>query len=95
MRFVPGSAIIPPGYGTELSVLYDASNGNRSADEVSVADGPWYPQVWPSVDAKEMMDLNDLINKKIPIAQERKLARQKEMQPFLKAAAAKQQKGMR
>jgi len=95
LRFVPGSAIIPPGYGTELSVLYDASNGNRSADEVSVADGPWYPQVWPSVDAKEMMDLNDLINKKIPIAQERKLARQKEMQPFLKAAAAKQQKGMR
>lgn len=95
VRFVPGSAIIPPGYGTELSVLYDERNGNRTADKVSELDSPWYPQVFPSASTKELQDLNDLIVNKIPIAQERKIARQKEMQPFLKEAAAKQRKKKR
>jgi hypothetical protein len=34
IRYGPGdTSIVPPGYGTEWSVLWDASNGGRSADE--------------------------------------------------------------
>ncbi|CAB9505373.1 expressed unknown protein [Seminavis robusta] len=95
VRYAPGSAIIPPGFGTELSVLWDPSNANRTADAVSKLDGPWYPQVWPSANDGELEGLQDLIDKKVPIAQERKLARQKEMQPFLKQAARETQSRQR
>ena len=91
VRFAPGSAIVPPGFGTELSVLYDDKNGNKTTDEAS-QDSPWYPRVYPSASAKELRGLKDLIEAKIPVAQGLKLARQKDMQPFLKEAAAKQQR---
>mgnify|MGYP005847150377 CR=1 FL=1 len=90
VRFAPGSAIIPPGYGTELSVLWDERNGNRTADEVSENDGPWYPQVWPSPNLKELQQLKDLITNKIPVAEKRKLERRREMAPFLREAAKRQ-----
>jgi Phytanoyl-CoA dioxygenase (PhyH) len=95
VRYAPGSAVIPPGWGSELSVLWDERNGNRTADEVSDHDGPWYPAVWPSPNTKEILELKDLVEKKLPSAQERKLLRQKEMQPFLKQAAARQRESGR
>jgi Phytanoyl-CoA dioxygenase (PhyH) len=47
VRYGPGSSRIPRGYGTEFSVLWDAANGGRTADEVAEHDAPWYPQAWP------------------------------------------------
>jgi Phytanoyl-CoA dioxygenase (PhyH) len=34
IRYGPGSSVIPPGYGTELSVLYDDANGGKTANQV-------------------------------------------------------------
>lgn len=92
VRYSPGGAIIPPGFGTELSVLWDEKNGNRTADGVCELDGPWYPQVWPNSNIKELQGLKDLVNTKMQTAEKRKLLRSKEMQPFLKQAARQQQK---
>jgi hypothetical protein len=53
IRYGFGStSIIPPGYGTELSVLYNASYGGLSATEICEQDHgtPWYPQAYPHLD---------------------------------------------
>lgn len=92
VRFSPGSAIIPPGYGTELSVLWNEENGNRTADKVCELDGPWYPEVWPATNMEEIKDLKSLVHDKMSTSLERKLTRNKEMEPFLKQAASKQRK---
>ena len=89
VRFAPGSAIVPPGFGTELSVLYDKQNGNRTTDEAS-HEIPWYPRVAPTASIRELQGFEALIKEKMPVAQGLKIARQKEMQPFLKEAAARQ-----
>lgn len=83
LRYNPGSARIPKGYGTELSVLWDDANGGRSSDEVASKDGPWYPRCFPSASQEEMQQLNSLIRDKIPVAKERVKARKKEMKPYL------------
>ena len=83
LRYNPGSARIPKGYGTELSVLWDDANGGRTADEVASKDGPWYPLCYPSPSLSELQQMNSLIRTKIPVAQERYKARKKEMKPFL------------
>ena len=44
IRYGPGTSIIPPGYGTEPSVISEESNGGRSADHVSQYDSAWYPR---------------------------------------------------
>lgn len=83
IRYAPGSAQIPKGYGTELSVLYDDKNGGRTLDEVSLLDGPWYPKCWPQVDNQEMSRLAPLLDK-MHFAEVRLKERKKEMQPYLK-----------
>jgi len=83
LRYNSGSAQIPKGYGTELSVLWDDANGGRTADEVASKDGPWYPLCYPSGSVEEMQQMNSLIRDKIPVAQERVKARKKEMRPYL------------
>ena len=82
VRYGPGSAIIPKGYGTELSVLWDETNGGRTADEVAAKDGPWYPLCWPSVSMEEMAQLVPLINDKMPVAEQRRTVRKEEMKPY-------------
>lgn len=89
IRYGPGSAVIPPGYGTELSVLWDEKNGGRTADEVSTLDGPWYPQAWPLVNFEELLELDDLVTSKLPIAVSRRAVRKKEIKPLLKKVARK------
>lgn len=92
LRYGPGSSVIPPGFGTELSVLFDESNGGRTADDICKKDGPWYPQAMPVVDAKELLlDLKSLHENKISSAEKKRTARLKEMQPYLKEIAKKQQ----
>lgn len=45
IRYAPGNAVVPPGYGVELSVLHDNNNANRTLDEIVERSGPWYPMV--------------------------------------------------
>jgi Phytanoyl-CoA dioxygenase (PhyH) len=97
VRYGPGStSIIPPGYGTELSVLWDAANGGRSADSVGENDGPWYPQAWPpmadEVESRFWKDLEHLVQEKLPVAEQRRDKRKQEMKPFLKRMAKEQQR---
>ena len=50
IRYSPGSATVPPGYGVEPSVLHDSNNANSTLDEIVERSGmPWYPKVWPHV----------------------------------------------
>ena len=54
IRYAPGSAVVPPGYGVELSVLHDEDNANRTLDDIVERSGrPWYPKVWPRVMKKK------------------------------------------
>jgi hypothetical protein len=98
IRYGPGeTTIIPPGYGTELSTLWDPSNGGLSATAIAERDGPWYPQAWPhlSQDPDDLstlaVDLVALVRDKMPIAVERRQARVREMRPFLRQLAVQQQ----
>jgi ectoine hydroxylase-related dioxygenase (phytanoyl-CoA dioxygenase family) len=92
IRYGPGSSVIPPGYGTELSVLSDERNGGRTADEVTRFDGPWYPQAWPSASDNELRDLRQLVENRVPTADLRRTTLKKEMKPLLKRLARKQNK---
>lgn len=83
VRYAPGSAVIPPGYGTEPSVLWDDGNGGRTADQVAEFDGPWYPKCWPSVSKDEMDALPNLLTEKMPKAEELRKRRQKEIKAYL------------
>jgi len=87
IRYGPGTSVIPPGYGTELSVLWDEKNGGRTADEVSAEDGPWYPKVFPSASAEEINGLARLVDEKLPKAISVRRARQAEMKPLLRQLA--------
>jgi Phytanoyl-CoA dioxygenase (PhyH) len=87
VRYGPGSSVIPPGYGTELSVLWDPSNGGRTADEVCASDGPWYPAVWPGVLESERAALPGLVRDKLPVAAQRRKARESEMAPLVRQIA--------
>lgn len=80
VRYGPGATtILPPGYGTELSILWDPSNGGRSLEEVVNKDGPWYPQAWPPLREAEWSsfetDLHTLQKDKLPVAMERRKER--------------------
>lgn len=90
VRYSPGSARIPPGYGTELSVLWDPQNGGKTANEVCEV-APWYPVVWPSYNITEIRNLKTFVETSMKVAEERQTIRKKEMQPFLQQAAAQQQ----
>lgn len=92
VRYSPGSSKVPPGYGTELSVLWDEKNGGRTADDVCRLDAPWYPQAWPATIPSEMDGLEDLLRNKIPVAEERRARRKEEMKPYLKQLAQEQRR---
>lgn len=63
IRYSPGTARVPPGYGVELSVLHDSENANRTLDEIGERDGPWYPKVWPHVlKTKPLNDDSEHVN---------------------------------
>ena len=90
VRYSPGTAVVPPGYGVELSVLSNPANGGRTADDVSRLDGPWYPQCWPSVDEQELSALRSLVENRVPEAEQLRTKRRQEMQPFLASVGQKQ-----
>jgi Phytanoyl-CoA dioxygenase (PhyH) len=81
IRYGPGSSIVPPGYGTEPSVLSNPENGGRTADEVSRLDGPWYPKAWPQVCPNELAALKILATERLPAAVEESEKRRKLTRP--------------
>jgi hypothetical protein len=81
IRYGPGSSIIPPGYGTEPSVISDFNNGGRTADEVALLDAPWYPKVWPSVNDEELEQMKILARQRLPEATEKSEQRKKVIRP--------------
>ena len=83
IRYALGDATLPRGYGTELSILWDNENEGKALNDVS--GGPWYPQVFPSVNLDEINEISDMINKRIPEAELLLKERQKEMKPYLNA----------
>jgi Phytanoyl-CoA dioxygenase (PhyH) len=96
IRYGMGSTtIIPPGYGTELSVLYDSKNGGLSADRICSKDQiPWYPQAYPHMEGI-VQDIfwkgyTSMLQHHIPIAEQRLQLRKQEMRPYLRQLAHEQ-----
>lgn len=89
IRYSPGTATIPPGYGTELSVLHDEQNGGQTADKVC-KQAPWYPQAWPKPLDREVAAMTELVKNMIPPAEEKQTEREREMNPLLQKLAQKQ-----
>ncbi|KAL3802664.1 hypothetical protein HJC23_011988 [Cyclotella cryptica] len=101
IRYSPGTARVPPGYGFELSVLHNPENGNRTLNEIVERDGPFYPKVWPHVLKKkpsrgslhgseaiyedEIEGLAELVFDKIPQAEKIQKERKKEVIRLLAA----------
>ena len=90
IRLGPGSSIIPPGYGTEPSVLHHEENGGRTADDVSQT-WPFYPRVYPSVSDSEMESWGEFCESVYPAALEKQEVRKREMRPHLQRLAQRQQ----
>lgn len=85
LRYNAGSAVIPPGYGTEPSVLWDPSNGGHTADWIVEKDGPWYPTKGDDVGS---------MAEKIALAEQRVAARHREMRPYLQRMAREQNRAV-
>lgn len=84
--------ILPPGYGMEPSILWEPTNGGKSANEVCETDGPWYPIAWPRIESLPgfAKDLAAFCENKLPVALERRKDRIQEMKPFLRQLAKKE-----
>jgi hypothetical protein len=90
VRLGPGSSIIPPGYGTEPSVLYREDNGGKTADAVS-AVWPFYPRVFPTAVESEMDSWREFSLSIYPDLMGKQEARKREMKPHLQRMAQRQQ----
>jgi len=95
VRYAPGTAQLPQGYGSELSIMWDSKNAGKSLDDVVQNDGPWYPKCWPRVSGYEMKQLPKLVGEKLPFAMERQKERLKEMRPYLDDIAQQQRRATR
>ncbi|KAL7541484.1 hypothetical protein ACHAXR_011627 [Thalassiosira sp. AJA248-18] len=99
IRYAPGTAVVPPGYGVEPSVLHNYSNANSTLDEIVERSGPWYPKVWPHVlkrkplessgtpgvneSEEEIEGITELVHEKMPKAEILLKQRKKEIQRIL------------
>ena len=100
IRYSPGSARVPPGYGFELSVLHNHDNANSTLNDIVERDGPFYPKVWPhvlkrkpdryavddsTIYEEEIEGLAELVHVKIPRAERIQKERKKEVNRLLSA----------
>jgi len=92
IRYSPGNAILPKGYGTELSLLHNPELEGKTLDEVTGIDGPWYPQCWPAIDQNELSGMKNIFQNKMVIAEETRKHRMKEMAPFLQEMGRQKRK---
>ena len=90
IRLGPGSSVIPPGYGTEPSVLFRDEHGGQTADQVSKT-WPWYPRVWPNADETELNAWREFCDSIYPVATDKQTKRKKELKPYLQRQAQAQQ----
>jgi hypothetical protein len=81
VRYGPGSSIIPPGYGTEPSVISREENGGKSVDDIAKDDAAWYPKVFPTVDENELDSMKSLAVQRLPIAIEKSEDRKRLIRP--------------
>ena len=95
IRYGQGSTtIIPPGYGTELSVLYEPRNGGRSVEEICTTHDrvPWYPRAVPHIPPGRLREelyqaVTTMQQHHLPMAEERLALRKQEMKPYLRRLA--------
>jgi hypothetical protein len=51
IRYVPGTAKLPSGWGFEWSIVTNVENSGQSLDVVMDTDeNMWYPRVWPTME---------------------------------------------
>jgi Phytanoyl-CoA dioxygenase (PhyH) len=81
IRYGPGSSIIPPGYGTEPSVISLEENGGKTADAIAKYDAAWYPKVFPGVDEREIDSMKILAAERLPQAMEKSEDRKRLIRP--------------
>lgn len=81
VRYGPGSSIIPPGYGTEPSVISREENGGKTADDIAKDDAAWYPKVFPTVDENELESMKSLAMERLPRAIEKSENRKNLIRP--------------
>lgn len=104
IRYGSGSStIIPPGYGTEYSVLYNPKNGGKTANEVCDNDNiPWYPIAWTSNNHNNHIkehqkvilqhEFHNIVHDQFPIVEKLANERRNEMKPYLQRLASQQQR---
>ena len=96
IRYGIGSTtMIPPGYGTESSVLYDPQNGGQSADTICRKDQvPWYPQAYPHMEGPIQQEFwkqyTAMRQHHIPMVEQQLQSRKQEMRPYLRQLAQEQ-----
>jgi len=83
IRYAPGTAVSPKGFGTEFSILWNEENAGKTLDDISSNGSPWYPKVFPSVNPDEMKLLPNFMGDKLEMIENRLKQRKREMQPFL------------
>lgn len=81
VRYGPGSSVIPPGYGTEPSVISLEENGGKTADRIAQDDAAWYPKVFPAVDESELESMKLLAMERLPTATEKSEDRKRLIRP--------------
>lgn len=82
VRYSPSDAIVPEGFGTELSKLYDDEN-KGTLEDISNRGDAWYPKCWPNVEQTELDNILNELPSKIAIAETRQKQVMKEMKPYL------------
>jgi hypothetical protein len=82
VRYAPSDAILPEGFGTELSILHDDQN-KGTLEDVSKRGDAWYPKCWPNVEREELENILNELPAKIAIAENRQKQVMKEMRPYL------------
>jgi ectoine hydroxylase-related dioxygenase (phytanoyl-CoA dioxygenase family) len=82
VRYSPSDAILPEGFGTEPSKLYDDENKGTLEDIMNRGDA-WYPKCWPNVEDKELDNILNELPAKIAVAEKRQKEVMKEMRPYL------------
>ena len=72
IRYEEGKATLVKGFATHASVMYNADNSGKSLDNICETSGPFFPRAYPSADATELSQFQDLVENKFPIADARK-----------------------
>lgn len=79
IRYEIGSTPLIRGAAMHPSILYDASNSGKKIDDAVASSGPFFPKCWPAVSEDEMLQLPEMVDVKLPKAQEKREAMMAEL----------------